>query len=114
VNGRYWSQFDRLDPLDGPAREQAWTGVAHGLIAELTLSDGAVVERDLRDLLQGPLLGRLADDDHLFRLVSVGYGTLVWPGEIDIAPETLIWDGPAPRDEARLTPAAFLRPQPPR
>jgi predicted lipid-binding transport protein (Tim44 family) len=35
VNGRYWSQFDRLDPLDGPAREQAWTGVAHGLIAEL-------------------------------------------------------------------------------
>ncbi len=35
VNGRYWSQFDRLDPLDGPAREQAWTGTAHGLIAEL-------------------------------------------------------------------------------
>lgn len=35
VSGRYWSQFDRLDPLDGPAREQAWTGVAHGLIAEL-------------------------------------------------------------------------------
>ena len=35
VNGRYWSQFDRLDPLDGPAREQAWTGTAHALIAEL-------------------------------------------------------------------------------
>ena len=35
VNGRYWSQFDRLDPLDGPAREQAWTGTVHGLIAEL-------------------------------------------------------------------------------
>jgi hypothetical protein len=35
INGRYWSQFDRLDPLDGPAREQAWTGTAHGLIASL-------------------------------------------------------------------------------
>jgi len=35
VNGRYWSQFDRLDPLDGPARELAWTGTAHALIAEL-------------------------------------------------------------------------------
>jgi hypothetical protein len=35
VAGRYWSQFDRLDPLDGPARELAWTGTAHGLIAEL-------------------------------------------------------------------------------
>jgi hypothetical protein len=35
VNGRYYSQFDRLDPLDGPARDQAWTGLAHGLIGEL-------------------------------------------------------------------------------
>jgi hypothetical protein len=35
VNGRYWSQFDRQNPLDGPAREQAWTGTAHGLIASL-------------------------------------------------------------------------------
>jgi len=85
-----------------------------GRSVRLTLSDGAVVERDLRDLLQGPLLGRLADDERLFRLVEVDYGTLVWPGEIDIAPETLIWDGPAPRDEASLRPAAFLRPQPPR
>jgi len=35
VNGRYYSQFDRLDPLDGPAREQAWTGTALGLIGQL-------------------------------------------------------------------------------
>ena len=35
VAGRYWSQFNRLDPLDGKAREQAWTGTAHALIAEL-------------------------------------------------------------------------------
>lgn len=35
VAGRYWSQFDRQDPLEGKAREQAWTGTAHALIAEL-------------------------------------------------------------------------------
>lgn len=28
-------------------------------------------------------------DSPLFALASVDYGTVVWPGEIDIAPETL-------------------------
>ena len=35
VAGRYWSQFDRSNPLDASVREQAWTGTAHALIAEL-------------------------------------------------------------------------------
>ncbi len=35
VGGRYWSQFDRQHPLEGPARAAAWTGTAHALIAEL-------------------------------------------------------------------------------
>ena len=35
VDGRYWTGFDRLSPLDGPAREQAWTGTVHGLFGEL-------------------------------------------------------------------------------
>jgi hypothetical protein len=35
VDGRYFSQFDRMDPLQGPARDQAWSGTAHALIAEL-------------------------------------------------------------------------------
>jgi YD repeat-containing protein len=35
VNGRYFSQFDRTDPLDGKARDQAWSPLAHALIAEL-------------------------------------------------------------------------------
>ncbi len=35
VAGRYWADFDREHPLEGPARAQAWTGVAHALIAEL-------------------------------------------------------------------------------
>jgi hypothetical protein len=35
VAGRYWSDFDRSNPIDAKVREQAWTGTAHALIAEL-------------------------------------------------------------------------------
>jgi len=35
VEGRYWSDFNRANPIEAKAREQAWTGTAHGLIAEL-------------------------------------------------------------------------------
>jgi hypothetical protein len=35
VEGRYWTDFDRSHPLEGPAREKAWSGTAHALIAEL-------------------------------------------------------------------------------
>ena len=35
VDGRYWADFDRSNPIDAAVRGQAWTGVAHALIAEL-------------------------------------------------------------------------------
>ena len=35
VDGRYWTGFDRTNPIEAKAREQAWTGTAHALIAEL-------------------------------------------------------------------------------
>jgi hypothetical protein len=35
VEGRYWTDFDRSNPIDAKVREQAWTGTAHALIAEL-------------------------------------------------------------------------------
>ena len=35
VDGRYWAQFDRTNPIDAAVREQAWTGTAHALIGEL-------------------------------------------------------------------------------
>jgi hypothetical protein len=35
VAGRYWTGFNRTHPLDGKAREQAWSGTVHGLFAEL-------------------------------------------------------------------------------
>lgn len=33
--GGYWTDFDRMHPLEGLARGQAWSGTAHGLIGEL-------------------------------------------------------------------------------
>ena len=35
VEERYWTDFTRTHPLDGPTRELAWTGTVHGLFAEL-------------------------------------------------------------------------------
>ena len=34
-DGRYWTGFDRTDPIQAAARGQIWTGTAHALIAEL-------------------------------------------------------------------------------
>ncbi len=33
--GRYWTDYDRMHPLEGPARSQAWSGTVHGLVGEL-------------------------------------------------------------------------------
>ena len=33
--GKYWTGFDRSDPIQAAAREKLWTGTAHALIAEL-------------------------------------------------------------------------------
>jgi hypothetical protein len=89
-----------VQPLDGP-------------VVRLSLTNGDTVERDLTDLLRGPLFDPIARDPALFRSVTVVYGTLAWPGDVDIAPETLIWNGPAPRDESTARPAPFLRPRQP-
>ncbi len=35
VDGKYWTDFDRSHPLEGPAREMAWSGTVHGLVGEL-------------------------------------------------------------------------------
>ena len=84
-----------------------------GRLVQLTLTDGSVVERDLGALLDGVgVFERISFDDAAFREVYVDYGTLAWPGEVDIAPETLIWDGPDPTDESRR-PEPFLRPKRP-
>jgi hypothetical protein len=85
-----------------------------GRSVRLTLTDGSVVERDLSDLLSGPVFRSVLTDDAVFRQVHVDGGTIAWPGDVDMAPETLIWDGPYPPDGAHRRPEAVLRPKRPR
>lgn len=73
VANRYWTGFNRLHPLDGPAREQAWSGTVHGLFAELGV--GATTATALQ-LAQGVTA--------ITALMGLGFlivgGGLLWTG----------------------------------
>ncbi|MEO6059115.1 MAG: DUF2442 domain-containing protein [Candidatus Limnocylindria bacterium] len=74
--------------------------VLSGYWLRLTLSNGDVVERDVQDLVRGGVFEPLRERRELFEAAFVGGDTVAWPGEVDIAPETLIWDGPEPDDRS--------------
>jgi hypothetical protein len=71
VDGRYWADFDRSHPLEGPARAQAWTATAHALIGELGVGSVTASTLQLGLGLVG-LIGGLGGT-----LVLTGAG-LVW------------------------------------
>jgi len=71
VNGRYWTDFDRMHPIEGPARGQAWTGTVHGLFAELGV--GTVTHSALQIGLG--IAGILAAAGLTFLVTGLG---LVW------------------------------------
>ncbi len=74
----------------------------------LTLSDRTTIERQVGDLLRGPVFEPLRTDYAEFRRARARHGTVEWPGDLDLAPETLIWDGPAPRDASGPPPARLV------
>lgn len=82
-----------------------------GRSVRLTLTDGSVVVRDLRELLDGHgVFSQISGDDDVFAAVFVDSdGTIAWPGDVDLAPETVIWDGPDPADHDERRPEPFLR-----
>jgi hypothetical protein len=57
IAGRYFSQLDRSDPLQGPARTQAWSALAHGLIGELGVGTATASALQLALALAGLLAG---------------------------------------------------------
>ncbi len=71
VDGRYWTGFDRQHPIEGAAREKAWTGTAHALIANLGV--GTVTASALQ--LGLALAGLFAGVGALALLSGIG---LVW------------------------------------
>lgn len=69
-----------------------------GFRLRLTLTDGSIVERDITDLLMGPMFETIRKDSVAFRQVKVESGTVVWPNGADLCPDALIWGGPPPKN----------------
>lgn len=72
-----------------------------GHILLLTFTNGEQKQFNMTPYLHYPVFQRLQNPG-FFRLAKVDYGTVVWPGEIDIAPETLYF-------EAKPCPITLLR-----
>jgi hypothetical protein len=69
-----------------------------GFKLRLTLSDGSIMERDVAQLLRGPIFERIRNDPAEFGRVRVEGGTIVWPNGADLCPDVLIWDGLPPEN----------------
>lgn len=69
-----------------------------GFRLRLTLTDRSVIERDVTDLLVGPLFEPIRRDPAQFREVRAEDGSIVWPSGADLCPDVLIWGGPPPRE----------------
>jgi len=69
-----------------------------GFRLRLTLTDGSVVERDIADLLIGPIFEPIRRDPARFREARAEEGSVVWPNGADLCPDVLIWGGPPPRE----------------
>jgi hypothetical protein len=82
--------------------------VADDYWLRLRLSDGTTVERNVRELLWGPVFEGLRTDYAQFRRARARHGIVEWPGDLDLAPETLIWNGPDAAGEAGPPPARLV------
>jgi Protein of unknown function (DUF2442) len=74
----------------------------------LTLTSGITIERDVANLLVGPVFDAIRHDPELFSQVRAEHGTAVWPGGVDLCPDVLIWNGPPPASSSTKT-LAFNR-----
>lgn len=67
---------------------------------EITFSSGEVGIYDCRPLLTFGVFRELADEDY-FRRVHIVNGTVAWPHEQDICPDTLYLDSQRPAHVSR-------------
>ncbi len=94
VDGRYWTGFDRTDLLDGPAREGAWSGTAHALVAELGV--GAATHSTLQLALGiAALLAGLGVVCTVMGVAFLWHTRKTMDKAPDTIPEALLQDSPA-------------------
>lgn len=62
-----------------------------GFKAHFVFSDGTEREIDLDQYVRGGVFEPIRNDPELFRNMFVENGTITWPGEVDIAPDTLYY-----------------------
>ncbi|TAH53291.1 MAG: DUF2442 domain-containing protein [Chloroflexota bacterium] len=62
-----------------------------GFNAHFVFSDGTERDIDLDQYVRGGVFEPIRNDPDLFRNMFVENGTITWPGEVDIAPETLYY-----------------------
>jgi hypothetical protein len=91
VGGRYWTGFERTHPLDGKARELAWTGTVHGLFAELGV--GATTASSLEMGLA--IAAMLAAFGIAFIIAGAGLVWAAWPARVKVANPSVLKE-PAP------------------
>lgn len=70
-----------------------------GFRLRVTLSNGAVIERDVSALLAGSAFDALRADRDAFTAVRAEAGTVVWDNGADLCPDVLIWGGLPPDDD---------------
>jgi len=68
---------------------------------DLKFSDGSVKRFDVKPYLDMGVFRELKDVDY-FKQVKIAFGTVQWPHEQDISPETLYLES-TPIDESNLT-----------
>lgn len=76
VDGRYWTDFDRMHPIEGQARGQAWSGTVHGLFGELGV--GTVTHSALQ-----LALGMAAVLAGIGATLILAGGGLIWAGRAE-------------------------------
>jgi hypothetical protein len=78
-----------MEVIDSVYRIVAARVIRHGVVA-LRFADGLEGEVDLRDHLWGPVFERAKTPAGFAELyVDEEGGTIAWPGEVDLAPDTL-------------------------
>ena len=74
-----------------------------GFRLRLGLSDGRTVDREVGDLLAGPVFEEVRSNRALFEQARAEAGTVVWPNGADLCPDMLVWGGLPP---AQFPPAS--------